>query len=1035
MAESRKQNRVLRPTVNQPRNRTVASLSPQKRKVNLALAQMNAQKLQEESDRLNSFGNLAKQTIKGLPKAMFYDIPRQVTQHPLRTAGLATQGVGNAGINTVNALTSYAGIPKIPNLRMVKPQNSVEEGIEKGFEVGGTAGTYFAGTAALRPLLEAPKVVSALGRIPGMLSKTSKTPMLKPLAQTLVGDQILTQAIAGREASLKDRAIGAAVTPLATLGMHGLGRGGSMARTRIREALGDRIPKNTNLHQYHDLNLNRPDDEILKSFDEPGTGHKNIVRDPDTGWINADESVKSYKTLATGEVIPDTPPTFGDKWNAFKEKWISSGRTRLENYGEGGKMFSKIADEYYPHKQQIAATLKGQFKKLFQGTSKDDWIAVVKAQESPSLRPYLTPAQDKLFKNFHNLSLSIHEFAKKNNWKIMGPDGKLRPWNIDDVAADTHFSHYWFNDMPKPNKESMKALMVKQLMEEGGYTRFQAEQHAAASMKAGPNKLLGSTEHARVKGLEGYAGGERLPEIIDRMIDEFGTMQSRVKYFGQTGEKVEPLIEDMIKRGAKVEDVRFILDEMFGNSEVANPFIRNALRFQQASKLSLSGITNLTQVANTATLGGIKNTLASMWKYATNPSQRAAMKDFADIIGAVDQLNITQEANVPTTKIMDAALFIFKKTEEFNRVIAADVGRKFSRELISTIAKDKSNGYALRMLKQLGMNSDDIAKFASGRMTRQQEMMLANKFVTDTQFQLNAMNLPIWSRTPMGKLFSQFKSFGYMQTKFWRDHIVREAQNGNYTPLLRMVGTVPLLFMGAQKTRDVLTLRDEGLRSKLGMSNYEEPTEEEAAISKLEGLLQMTGALPATMTQSAIYAAKNNFGEGSEYRTPINKIAVASGNLLGPTISDVGNLVKAGEQSGDIQRENLLEGNQGEGNQIRTSWPVEKFGVGLVPYVGQAAKNAWYRDWPEREREVFRQSLTDRITEAVEAKDMDELREIRGAMKDQRELNVFQDVLSAVKKEVARKNLTPEEKERYNSIEQRAKDIKSLPFASLYGQE
>lgn len=969
---------------------------------------------------MNSVRSLAWETTKGIPRAIM-DIGRQAKEHPIRTAGHIGTGVYNEGVRPILNIPSYLGAPRAPRINF-RPQNPTEEGIQKGFEVGGTAGSYYAGTAALRPLLESGRAVNVLGRIPGALSTTSRTPMLKPLAQTLIGDQILTQAYADKDTSLKDRAIAAAVTPIATLGMHGLGRGTSIARSRIREALGDRLPDDVNLHDFQDIDLSKmSDDEAIAAMQKWKQDNPNLIRDPKTGMIDVDASVKAIQPSLQN--APAVQPVMSalDRMKG----WFRSGRAEMQRAGESGKLFTNAADEYYLYKNQNAALLKEQFRQVAKDTTPDDWKRVFYAQEHPETRKMLNDKQLELFRFWHNMRLSQHEFAKKNGWQVMGPDGKFNPWNADDTIADTSVPHYWFSDMPKPNKESLKELMVQQLMKDGGYTRFQAEQLAVANMKPGPNRVLSSAEHARIKGVTGYAQGERLPEIIERNIDEYATMMSRMKYFGQHGEKMSTVIDDMVKRGVKVEDIRSVLDELFGNSEVSNAFIRNALRFQQVSKLSLSGITNLTQSANTATVGGIKNTLKAMWKYATSKQDRMVMKDFAEIIGAVDQLNITQEANVPMNRFMNAALFVFKKTEEFNRVIAADVGKRFSDELVARLAKNPTDKVATRMLMQLGMNADDIAKAAAGgNLSRMQKMMLANKFVGDTQFQLNAMNLPIWSRTPMGKLFTQFKSFGYMQTKFYRDHIVREAQMGNYAPMLRMIATIPLLFMGAKKTRDVLTLRDPALREKLGMSNYEEDTEDEKAIKNLELILQMTGTLPASMLQSAMYAGRNNFGEGNEYRTPINKWGVAIGNVFGPTASDASNFFKAMEQSGDIQRENLLEGNQGEGNQIRRSWPIEKWAAGLIPYVGQGIKNSVYRDWPEREREEYRAQMKDLVRQYFDTRDPELMIQIKSMITTPREKNIFEQVRG----EIRRESLPPEQQAIYNRLEERKKIFESIPM-------
>lgn len=1001
--------------------------------VNLALAKENARKSKEEADRLNGFWHLTGQTIKGIPKSLLYDVPKQIIAHPLRTAGLAAQGgINGLGVDTINSLSSYVGAPKIPQVSFVRPRNNTEEGIGQGFRVGGMAGTYALGTRALRGVLEAPRFVNSVGKVlPMALSATSKTPMLNPFAQTFIGDQILTQALAGREASAKERLLDSALSGAGTIGMNLLtNRTGNISKTRLMNALENDLPEDVDITDVGNINLRRPKNEIIDELRQRNKDDGSIVRDEKTGLINVDESVKNFRTLADGRVVPEEAPNIIDRIKNRMKVVITSGRAKLNKFGEAGRMFSKITDEYVPFKKEINAVWRAHFKDMFKGTTKDDWIKVWDAQGSLSKRADLlkngTESQIRLFTSLNNLTKSIYKFAKENDWKVIGPDGKYRPFPVDDALADVHQSHFWFSDMPKPEKESMKAMMVKQLMEEGGYTRFQAEQHAAATMKAGPNKLLNSTEHSRLANLKGYAEGDRLPEIVARMIDEFSTMQARVKYFGQSGEKVGPIIDDMILNGANHEDMRAILDEMFGNSEVANPFIRGALRFQQITKLSLSAITNLTQASNTILVGGFRNTIKSLMKYASSKEQRIAIKDYAEVIGALDQLNIIQEANIGTTKITDFALFLFKKSEEFNRAIASDVGSSFGKQLASSIRQNTNDAYSRRMLKLLGFNNDDILKLAKDGLTSDKERIIAGKFTDETQFSMNAMNLPIWSRTPIGKLVTQFKSFGYMQTKLWRDHVINEAKNGNFAPMARMIVSMPLLFLLAKKTRDIVTLRDPQVRDMLGMSQYKEKSEEDKAIEDLENILQMTGTLPASMAANAIYTAQNNYGTGSEYRSPINKIASITGNVFGPTVSDIGNLTKAFEQSGQIQKENLLPGNAED--SLRTSWPVEKMAVNLIPYVGPGIRNTAYRDWPLRQREIFNDNVTNAVKEALDANDIEKIREIALSMRDREETAIFKKIFSELKREKALSALPAEERAVYDSIKQRTQDLKKIPY-------
>jgi hypothetical protein len=154
------------------------------------------------------------------------------------------------------------------------------------------------------------------------------------------------------------------------------------------------------------------------------------------------------------------------------------------------------------------------------------------------------------------------------------------------------------------------------------------------------------------------------------------------------------------------------------------------------------------------------------------------------------------------------------------------------------------------------------------------------------------------------------------------------------------------------------------------------------------------------------------------------KATTLAGNFLGPTVSDVGNLINAGVQSDEMRKENMMKGNERPEDQLDTAHPFKKLATGWIPYGGPAIKNLAYGEWPKRQREVFRENLKNAMKDAIASGDRRKIKEVMQQNPTQNGMNVLQDLYREVQLEA----LPADQKARYDAIKKRKEELNYSPI-------
>jgi len=117
----------------------------------------------------------------------------------------------------------------------------------------------------------------------------------------------------------------------------------------------------------------------------------------------------------------------------------------------------------------------------------------------------------------------------------------------------------------------------------------------------------------------------------------------------------------------------------------------------------------------------------------------------------------------------------------------------------------------------LGIDAADLVK-RGGILSEDDIIRAGQKLSTDVNFWSDSMSLNTYLKSPWGRVFGQFKSFAFQQTKFIKDAVVKPALNGDLSPLMRIVPATVLTGEVIADIKALIRLKprtDEGLNRLL----------------------------------------------------------------------------------------------------------------------------------------------------------------------------------------------------------------------------
>jgi hypothetical protein len=314
-----------------------------------------------------------------------------------------------------------------------------------------------------------------------------------------------------------------------------------------------------------------------------------------------------------------------------------------------------------------------------------------------------------------------------------------------------------------------------------------------------------NVENDPVKGLTNYFDG------VSRRINQ-------IRYFGQHDEKLHEMLSAVSHEGGDAEFANEIMDRYMGKDKKAfsgNYAVREIKAAEAITKLGLSPIANVQQGIVNSTIRANEKSLVkgfpkALTKEGVSFARRAGVIDneavdkYLEDLGALSKDDMTG----PISKVADKFLTAnqFKRTEGWNRIQAANIGREYILDLADKVVKNPKNAFARKELAAFRIDPDQLV--SRGKVTDNELLRAANRFVGETQFGSRPLAMPsIYRSSNAGKLMGQFSGFIVPQGRLTINAIKRKPLQTAYRiPALATAVGGPLMVGARLATgRDAFT--------------------------------------------------------------------------------------------------------------------------------------------------------------------------------------------------------------------------------------
>jgi hypothetical protein len=614
--------------------------------------------------------------------------------------------------------------------------------------------------------------------------------------------------------------------------------------------------------------------------------------------------------------LPETPQTVKIKETIpQKSKYLKSfrsGQRELENQGLAGQeLLKRIQDE------QIAADLQTgrwkslvkQFTQRLNNEQKVNLTDVLEGKANPI--DAQVAASSKVMRNLLN---KIQRTAKQTG--------------LDVGYRENYFPRkYNWSEMIKTGR---KEEIYQHMVDTGqASTKAEAEQFFKDFITKNTERKAGNLEYERMFDIPGY---EKDPEkALTMYVESAAKRISEVKAFGKKDEIPSALINKIAEGGGDYREAQKIFDYVY-KGEPKNELAKYLLGYNAFSKLSMAFFSNLTQSVNTAAKAGLLNTIKGASQALAQGVRAIRKQDYNDLTvlaNAMDEHINLQETGL-SNRFIKGAMYLFQKIENFNRRTATYAGAYRAKDLAKVLESDPGSAFAARQLKSLGIDAVDVI---GGKLTEKQLLTAANKMARATQFKIDALNLPTMWRTPLGKLLTQFKSFSFMQTRFIRDEILKEAKYGNLAPLARFLILAPIASYVTQSTRNWVNAAKQDPNSWRQADLYR----------------KAVGDIPTDIVSQLQYAyskAKSTYIDKQGREIPktslLEDVRNFSSPFIGPTGGDIAELLASLDAVSAEKEKNRIWYANHLAAQSDPYLKLKRFGASKIPYFGRRLTNTTF---------------------------------------------------------------------------------------------
>ena len=381
-------------------------------------------------------------------------------------------------------------------------------------------------------------------------------------------------------------------------------------------------------------------------------------------------------------------------------------------------------------------------------------------------------------------------------------------------------------------------------------------------------KRQGSVEFSREINLPFYDPNPA--RVLPRFVVDASKRLKQIEVLGQNNQNINALMAKIPRADADFarKAVDRILDLTNEKPSRASSLLRNI----QGFKLGLAGIPNSTQGTLNTMLAADFPAVAAGFRGMFSKRGRRLGVESGAALDSVVQEALRQLGGGATALSTYLRAVQFTRTERLNRVFAANAGANYAGRLLNRLTGKKKQflpdsfspsggkSRARDMLAELGI--DAAAAVKRGKLSPDDILIAAKKFSDLTQFRSRPQDLPLFASSNAGKVFFQFKTFIYNQTRLIGKETIGEFRVGRFGRGTRGLIVLGVLFpMAGEVTQDLRSLIKGRPRPTDPFARYLDNIGASGALGVLEGL------------QSGVY------GEGASF-------------IAGPTVGTAGDIIE-----------------------------------------------------------------------------------------------------------------------------------------------
>lgn len=397
----------------------------------------------------------------------------------------------------------------------------------------------------------------------------------------------------------------------------------------------------------------------------------------------------------------------------------------------------------------------------------------------------VSPKVAQAAKEWQKLTLQIHQNAFEQG-AIIG--------NRKNYVPHSYPEGFWNKTRGSQYDSAIQHLMdTNQVNHNSAVQLFKDMSTDAAKRPA----WFANFENARLTDLPGY---QKNKDSLYKYVEGAAGRTAEAHHLGLDNQIANKLLQNIRLEGGDVTAATHAVGNYLHSADkgAGAKTLRGVRGFFGAARLGKAAISHAGQTSNTIVDAGTGNALKGWGGYL---SRNQAAKDFIAKTGVTNPQVLHGYQNQFTS--VKGAL---------SKVTAPGLNQIMGVNRSVTALAYKEYGNALAKagntaeLRKLGVQGD-IGK----TLTPEQEIQAARSGVNRTMFSSSRASTPTYAETPLGKTIGQYRTaYGYKQTGFIYDRVIKEAAKGNLKPLTRFLAVSAPIAGGTIAFKNKISGNKEG---------------------------------------------------------------------------------------------------------------------------------------------------------------------------------------------------------------------------------